>query len=77
MGQSYSFFWQTQPALVTGIEHQFSWVALDSSFYCIQFMFQGMQSEFVMNEAITALFVFPKTGFMGKYCNSLDIIATT
>jgi hypothetical protein len=70
-------FWQRQPALVTGIDHQFTWFAQESSFYCIQFLFQGMQSEFVMNEAINALFMFPQAGFVRKYCNSLDINATT
>jgi hypothetical protein len=42
-----------------------------------KFMFQGMQSEFVMNEAINTLFLFPQAGFVRKYCNSLDINATT
>jgi hypothetical protein len=36
-----------------------------------------MQSEFVMNEAINTLFMFPQAGFVLKYCNSLDINATT
>jgi hypothetical protein len=40
-------------------------------------MFHGMQSEFVMNEAINTLFMFSQAGFDWKYCNSLDINATT